>query len=87
MHVLRNWALAKRDYLVFLRFLSFSNLSWFELEQFGLLHVTLFPVVHLLLTGCFRFGYSRREARTTFSLGAVRVKNAFLQSEEGVRDQ
>lgn len=47
VHALRQGTLAKRDDFVFLRLFSLSRFWRFELEQLGLLHVTLFPVVHL----------------------------------------
>ena len=63
-HCVRQRTIAQSDDFEFLWFLSFSGFGLSELEQFGLFHVTLFLAVHLRLTGCFRFGYSRREART-----------------------
>ena len=49
VHALWQGTLAKRDDFVFLRLFSLADFRWFELEQLGLLHVTLFPVVHLLI--------------------------------------
>ena len=48
VHRVRHRTLAKSNDFVFLGFLSFSDFGWFELEQLGMVHVTLFPVVHLL---------------------------------------